>query len=436
MEYQKINNLLGVDDGKIRKYNTINWIEINDQSNNVYNDNTAIKFNTPMLRTSLCDFSEAYIVLKGVVNIAGVASAAEGDVPARTAAQNRANRDFVFKNCAPFTNCITKINATTVEDVSDIDLVMPMYNLIEYSDNYEKTSGSLWQFKRDEPNDDIANSSSFTYKSKFTGQTAANGEKQVEVAVPLKYLSNFWRNLELPLIFCDVELEMKWKSSCILVSGANTGNVGFTINNARLYVPAVTLANNDNVKFLDNLKSGFKREIEWNEYESKDVNITPGPYINHLVSPSFQGVNRMFVLPYKNHEANDPKRDGHSKYYLPNQDIKNYNVMIDGKNFYDQPINEDVTKYNEVRKVAIGKGDDYTTGCLLDFAYFKEHYKLITIDLSRQRVLDEDPKAIQQINFKCQIDAVDNNQRHLLFVTERSKKTVLEFSQNVNLKVL
>ena len=113
--------------------------------------------------------------------------------------------------------------------------------------------------------------------------------------------------------------------------------------------------------------------------------------------------------------------------------------MIDGRNFYDQPINDDITKYNEVRKVATGKGDDYTTGCLLDFAYYKDHYKLIAADLSRQKALDEDPKSIQQINFKCQIDKIndaDNNARHLLFVTERSKKTVLEFSQNVNLKVL
>ena len=110
--------------------------------------------------------------------------------------------------------------------------------------------------------------------------------------------------------------------------------------------------------------------------------------------------------------------------------------MIDGRNFYDQPINDDITKYNEVRKVATGKGDDYTTGCLLDFAYYKDHYKLIAADLSRQKALDGDPKSIQQINFKCQIDGDANNKRHLFFVTERPKKTVLEFSQNVNLKVL
>ena len=152
MEYQKINNLLGVDDGKVRKYNTINWIEINDQSNNVYNDNTAIKFNTPMLRTSLCDFSEAYIILKGKARVIADATEAGPDnvPPARNAAQNGSNKKFVFKNCAPFTDCITKINATMIENANNIDLAMPMYNLIEYSDNYEKSSGSMWQLKRDQ----------------------------------------------------------------------------------------------------------------------------------------------------------------------------------------------------------------------------------------------------------------------------------------------
>ena len=442
MEYQKINNLLGVNDGKVRKYNTVNWIEINDQSNNVYNENTAIKFNTPMLRTSLCDFSDAYIVLDGRVTVTANATNANADagIAAQTAQQNRENKNFIFKNCAPFTNCIIKINATTVEQTNDIDLVMPMYNLIEYSDNYEKTSGSLWQFKRDEPNDNINDSESFKYKVKFTGQTGADGTKNVKIAVPLKYLSNFWRNLELPLIFCDVELELRWSENCILIdSNPGMTSVKFTVSGAKLYVPSVTLANSDNVELLKNLKSGFKREVEWNEYESKVVGVTPGPYINHLVSPSFQGVNRLFVLAYKDHEANDAKRNEYKKYYLPNQEIKDYNVLIDGKNFYDQPINDDVTKYNEIRKVATGRGDDYTTACLLDFAYFKDHYKLIAVDLSRQRALDEDPKAIQQINFKCKIEKIndaDNNPRNLLFVTERSKKTVLEFSQNVNLKVL
>ena len=390
-----------------------------------------------MLRTSLCDFSEAYIVLKGEVRVNANASAGP---PARTEIQNASNKSFVFKNCAPFTNCITKINSTTVENSSDIDLVMPMYNLIEYSDNYEKTSGSLWQFKRDEPNANINDSESFKYKVKFTGQTSNNARKNVTLAVPLKYLSNFWRNLELPLIFCDVDLELRWRKDCILVHGDNnTTGVEFSIESAKLYVPAITLTNDDNVKFLDNLKSGFKREVEWNEYESKNVSITPGPYIDHLVDPSFHGVNRLFVFSYKNHEDDDPKRHGYKKYYLPNQEIKNYNIMIDGRNFYDQPINDDITKYNELRKITTGRGDDYTTGCLLDFAYFKEHYKLIAVDLSRQKALDDDQRAIQQIIFRCQIDKInndDNNPRHFLFVTERSKKTVLEFSQNVNLKVL
>ena len=249
MEYQKLNNLLGVDDAKVQKYNTINWVEITDQSNNVYNEGTAIKFNTPMLRTSLCDFSEAYIILKGRVTVLARATAAPNP---RTAEQNGSNKDFIFKNCAPFTNCITKINQTTIEDVSDIDLVMPMYNLLEYSENYQKTSGSLWQFARDDPTANINDSESFQYKLKFTGRTGNDATKEVEIAVPLKYLSNFWRNLELPLIFCDVDLELRWKEACVLVnSDNNTTGAVFNIESARLYVPVITLSNDDKMLKLD-----------------------------------------------------------------------------------------------------------------------------------------------------------------------------------------
>ena len=245
MEYQKINNLLGEGAGKIRKYNTINWIEINDQSNNVYNDNTAIKFNAPMLRTSLCDFSEAYIILKGKARV--IANATGAGAAARDANQNGGNKSFVFKNCAPFTDCITKINSTMIENANNIDLAMPMYNLIEYSENYEKTSGSLWQFKRDELYANINDSESFKYKLKFTGETPNNiATKDVEIAVPLKYLSNFWRSLELSLIFCDVEL--RWKKNCILVDNIVGDTVDatitggeFIIENAKLCIPAITL---------------------------------------------------------------------------------------------------------------------------------------------------------------------------------------------------
>ena len=153
MEYQKIANLL--DDNKSNqpsKFRTKNWVEINDESRGTYNVNSQIKFKTTMLKSSLCDYSDAYILVKGTITIEGAG--------ADTAPRQADERDkvVIFKNCAPFTNCISEINNTQVDNAEDIDIVMPMYNLIEYSENYAKTSGSLWQYYRDQPNKILADS--------------------------------------------------------------------------------------------------------------------------------------------------------------------------------------------------------------------------------------------------------------------------------------
>ena len=121
--------------------------------------------------------------------------------------------------------------------------------------------------------------------------------------------------------------------------------------------------------------------------------------------------------------TNNPIRNGYRQYYLPRIDITKYNVLIDGRNFYDQPINNKIRQYDEIRKVAIGKGDNYATGCLLDYKYFKDFYKLVAIDLSKQKELDADPRAIQQIEFYSKLSA----DLFVLFVLEKSKETVLEF---------
>ena len=147
---------------------------------------------------------------------------------------------------------------------------MPMYNLIEYSDNYSDTSGSLWQFKRDEIEGDadltINNASSFKYKANLIGNTENNGTKNgVKIAVPLKYLSNFWRSLEIPLINCKVELSLTWNENCILTSLA--GNSTFTVTDAKLYVPVVTLSIEDNARLTKLLSEGFKRSVYRNKYK-------------------------------------------------------------------------------------------------------------------------------------------------------------------------
>ena len=143
-------------------------------------------------------------------------------------------------------------------------------------------------------------------------------------------------------------------------------------------------------------------------------------YIN--LDPSFQGVDRLFVMTY-NRVDGQPTRNGQQKYYLPRIDLEKYNVIIDGRNFYDNPIENDIEKYRELEKVMIGKGEDYTTGSLLDFNYFKKHYKSGAVDLSKQKELDGDPRAIQQIEFKY----TPGTDSTIYWVLEKSKETILEF---------
>ena len=254
---------------------------------------------------------------------------------------------------------------------------MPMYNLIEYGDNYSKTSEGLWQYYKDDPNDNLTDSKSFKSKVKITGKTPNNGNtKDVEMIVPLKYLSNFWRTLEVPLINCEVNLILTWSKYCVITN--STGEGKFAITETKLYVPVVTLSTKDE-KLLQQLKSGFKKTISWNKYESSIKTLAQNSYLNYLINPSFQRVNRLFILSFEN--END--RTSYTTYYLPKVEIKDCNVMIDGRNFFDQPINSMNKTYENIRKVATGKDDDYTTGCLLDYPYFKENYKMIAIDLSR-----------------------------------------------------
>ena len=155
----------------------------------------------------------------------------------------------------------------------------------------------------------------------------------------------------------------------------------------------MTLSTHENARLLQQLQSGFKRVINWNKYLSKPELLAQNPNLNHLVEPSFQGVNRFFVLGFEN----DTQRTSHSGYYLPNVEIKDYNIMINGETFFDQPIKNNKVTYENIRKIATGQGDDYTTGCLLDYSYFKGTYKMIAADLSKQQVLDADPKQFNRL---------------------------------------
>ena len=243
MEYQKITNLLDDSPNKTSKFRTRNWVEINDESRGKYNHEKQIRFKATMLKSSLCDYSVAYILVKGKITI----TEAGDNAAARQV--DEIDKDVGFKNCAPFISHKSDVNNIDIDYCQDIDIVMPMYNLIEYSDNYAKTFRSLWQYDRDEPNNNLENSKSFKSKIKITGKTPDGGnEKDVEIMAPLKHLSNFWRTLEMLLINCEVNLILTWSPTCVITN--STGEGKFKITDTNLYVPVVTLSTEDNEKLL------------------------------------------------------------------------------------------------------------------------------------------------------------------------------------------
>ena len=218
MEYQKITKLLGNMSDKIPRFITKKWIEIYDKSGGTYSTNKQTRFKTPMLRSDLCDYSNAYTLVKGKNT---VTKNTDGNAAAIAANNNAYDKKLSLKNNAPFISCISKVHGELIENAEDLDIAMPMYNLFEYSKNYRKTTGSFFNYYRDEPNsgtlgnDDneinysIKNSKSFEYKTKITGELEGNDvEKNVEIAILLKYLSNFWRNLDMPLINCEISLTL------------------------------------------------------------------------------------------------------------------------------------------------------------------------------------------------------------------------------------
>ena len=446
MKYDKINNLLDSESANLSKFVTRNYVKVNSLSN-TYNENKSIRFKTPMLRSDLCDYADAYILVNGTITVAG------------NRPRDRQNKLVILKNNAPFVSCITRINNKLIEDADDFDIVMPMYNLLEYSKNYRKTIGSLYNYYRDELNDDanfnnfannnVISSNSFQYKNKIIGNTynvdstivpaaagarVANpnydannsGKKNVELAIPLKYLGNVWRALDIPLTSCEVSLELKWNKNCVITSqqigvnldGGNTAvptNATFAVNDCKLYIPVVTLSKDDEIKLLTNVKSGFTREIMWNKYRSQMTTEAINNNLNILIDPTFTNVNKLLVLAYQN--ADD--RQSFSQFYLPRVMVKDFNVIIDKLAFFDLPIKTEEEAYEKI--IDISRNNEYTTGNLLDYDYFKKYYKLIAIDLSKQQV-----DLIQQINFIGRLEQAAN----VFIIIEKKENTILEFSAN------
>ena len=267
---------------------------------------------------------------------------------------------MVFKNNAPLIKRISKINGIKIDNAEDLDVVILMYDLLEYRKNYRKATCSLWNFYRDEANSStdnnnithsILNSESFDYKANFmeNGATQNNLIKNnVKIVIPLKYLSIFWRNLNIPLITCKVELILTWFKNCVLidkltrdtdydadprVSKINNPKNVFQITDTKLYVPVVTLSKENNIKLLEQLKSGFKGTIKWNKYRSQMTIQPQNNNLNYLIDPTFTSVNSLFVLPFPRNNNTD-SRYSYSNYYVPKVKISDSNVLINGKRFF------------------------------------------------------------------------------------------------------
>ena len=353
MEHDKINNLSLSEDNEnevLPKFVTREYVRINSLLN-TYNENKSIRFKTPILRSSLCDYSDAYILVKDTITV--TAPGVNNDANNK---RDKKNRPVILKNNAPFVSCITRINGELIEDANGLDIVIPMYNLLEYGKNYRKTTGSLYNYYRDELSDDaddnnfdnikVVNLNTFKYKNKITGNTYnvdagaqgydvnKNGTQEVELAITLKYLGNFWRALNIPLISCEVSLELKWNKNCVITSleerqvdaglpvvrDNSPEDATLAINDCKLYIPVVTLSKEDEIKLLTNLKSGFKREIIWNKYRSQMTTEAINNNLNILIDPTFTNVNRLFVLAYQ--DVDD--RQLYDEFYLPKVMIKDY----------------------------------------------------------------------------------------------------------------
>ena len=301
-----------------------------------------------------------------------------------------------------------------------------MYNLVYYSNNFRKTTGSFWNYCSDMANSGynsnnrsrifypIKDSESFSYKTKLVGKLpdGQNYLEDIKIFVPLKHLSRFIFSLDTLLINSEIELILKWNQNCVLteqatiaatppagddpaaepqVDAINTpSHLKFSVTDCKMYVPVVTLQAEYVNKLYEELKTGITIDVTWNKYRSQIINQQSATNnLNYLIDPTFNNVNRLFVLAFEM----EKDKSSFSKYYTPTVEIKDYNILIDQQPFYELPFKNKEETYKAITELI--KNSDYTVGNLLDYEYCSTHYKLIAIDLSKQETDLEN----QQINF-------------------------------------
>ena len=311
MEYKKIENHLGgeIDPSKLPKYTKIKWIEVYDEYGGTFNPKRNVRFKTPELINYLCDWDKTYLVVTGKITVTN-----PNDI--------NYNKKLALKTNAPFFSCATRINNVLIDGFQDLDIVMSMYNLTSYYKNYQKTIGSLRNYYKDEPNSgsignvdySIKDSKSFDYKTGLVGKLQGIELQNIKIAVPVNYLSKFFRSLEIPLKNCETSLDLKWNKNFVLTSKAtkeadpgvdapiagvnNPTAAEFNIADCKLYVPRVTLPTLYENILYRKLKEGFSADVYWDRYRSQMTNQQAG-LIKHLMYSTFDNVSKLFVLAFE-----------------------------------------------------------------------------------------------------------------------------------------
>ena len=329
MESQKVINLLDRKDEDHPRCETKKWYIVNHHNNGKYifgdDVQSTVNFNTDIVKPFLCDYSDAYILVTGDIKVAAA------DVNTRVA----------IKNCHPFTRAFFRLNDEQVDTADNLDLTMSIYNMLKYSDNYAGTTGTFYQYKRPEQNKGdndalealtVADSSSFKYQSGLIQKQLTTDDnslttvpvctdpnfnvvhrvwKNTKIVVPLKYVSNFFRSSELPLINTKLYMELNWTKHSVL-SSINQNSI-FQITKGELYIPVVTLNTENYNKLSELLRKGFERTVIWNEYESKieriNISANDTSIKRTTLDTSFQGVNKLLVAAYK---TDDIERNANS----------------------------------------------------------------------------------------------------------------------------
>ena len=422
--YNKINNLIGNND-LFSKYIEKNYVEIFPLNNN-FNSNKPTWFKTSILRNSICDYADSYIIVTANFKLISNFNTGNANEILQGKRLRVRNKNISFKNIAPFLKCIDKINGVEIDNAEDLDIVMNMYNLIEYSNNLTKTYESLFNFSREEKNDQAlssVNSKSFKFKTSIYGKSpnddSINTTNEKKIVIPLKHLSRFFRKLNIPLINFEIELILSYEESCALVGVSNNNplSTDFKIGDAKLYILVLKLNKNAEIKLYELMKNGFEKEIKWYRYECNIIKENNNNNLNVLIDPLVKNVNGLFVLGYSINNDNNDNRYVFNDYYLPKLFSNECNMLVNNSPIYSIPISDKKELYEKI----VNKFDNMSGNCFDE--YFRDNFVIHMFDLG-----DYSKNENIQINFIGKIIGENNGMN--MYILEKITTTTFKFNLN------